>query len=162
MSQQQHERQEPARCQGRWAGGEGTGDPPPQNEAWRRKRRALLLPKLSEEIVKKVMCETSFPSNFGLPWIFTSQKPEVQAQDSAKIQPGLGLLSFGRKHLSPFQLSLIPKYFAPQSPWGTRINIPTKCSQSYSTEFKCAVSSTSAAEKCYSRNTFRNRCKEPL
>lgn len=84
MSQQQHERQEPARCQGRWAGGEGTGDPPPQNEAWRRKRRALLLPKLSEEIVKKVMSETSFPSNFGLPWIFTSQKPKVQAQDSAR------------------------------------------------------------------------------
>lgn len=79
-----------------------------------------------------------------------------------KTQPGLGLLCFGRKHLSPFQLSLVPKYFALQSPWGTRINIPTKCSQSYSTEFKCAVSSTSAAEKCYSRNTFRNRCKEPL
>lgn len=28
---QWHKRHEIARCQGRWAGGEGTGDPPPQN-----------------------------------------------------------------------------------------------------------------------------------
>lgn len=117
MSQRRHKRHRTARCQGRWASWEGTGDPPPKNEAWRRKRRMLLPPKLSEETVRRVTSKTAFPSNFLLPWIFTTQKQKH------KIQAGLGLLSFGRKH---FQLSLTPKYFAPQSPWGYQDQYPNQ------------------------------------
>lgn len=81
-------------------------------------------------------------------------------QDRSDERAGweLDLSSFGRKkHLSPLQLSFIPKYFAPhQSPWVLE-SISIKCSQSYNTEFKCALNSTSATEKCYSRNTLKRQ-----
>jgi len=59
-------------------------------------------------------------------------------------------------------LSLNPKYFAPLSPWGTRVSTTTKCSKSRNIECKCALHSVSSRYKCYRSNTYRNRCKQLL